>query len=61
MLTLSSIKKYDKFLKETTGKARQDFPGYERYELAQNGSLYLWSLGAYPSIIKNYVEPFEIC
>ena len=60
MLTLLSIREYDNFLKETIKKARKDFPGYERYELAQNGTLYLWSLGAYSSIIKNYVESFEI-
>ena len=60
MITLLSVREYDNFLKETIQKARQDFPGYERYELAQNGTLYLWSLGAYPSIIKDYVEPFEI-
>jgi len=60
MITLLSVREYDKFLKETIEKAQKDFPGYERYELAQNGTLYLWSLGAYPSIIKDYVEPFEI-
>jgi len=40
-------------------QARKDFPGYVRYEITENGTLYLFSLGAYPSIVKDYAKDVE--
>lgn len=58
MVTVDTIKEYDKHVEDMLKQAKEQYPGYEQYELAADGTLYLSSLGAYPSIIKGFCESF---
>lgn len=60
MITFNTVEEYDTFVEETIEKAKKEFPGYEKYELTEKGTLYFFSLGAYPSMVKNYSEEFTI-
>ena len=59
-MIVQTIKEYDEYIQEKIVQAKKDYVGYVRYEIAENGTLYLFSLGAYPSIIKGYCEPITI-
>ena len=58
MVVVDTIKEYDKHVATIIKQAKEQYPNWKRYELAEDGTLYLWSLGAYPSIIKNFCERF---
>lgn len=40
-------------------EALKSYPGFVRADLCENGDLYLYSLGAYPAIIKNWRPDYE--
>jgi predicted transcriptional regulator len=60
MIELNTIKAYDKHVKDMIDKAKKEYPGYVKYEITENGSLYLYSLRAYPGIIKKYCDKFVV-
>ena len=48
----------DKYISEQIERAKEIYPGYRKYEICENGELFLYSLGAYPSIIKDFCESY---
>lgn len=50
---------YDEWQEKAIEQAKIKHPGFIKYEICENGDLYCFSLGAYPSIIKNFVEAFK--
>lgn len=60
MLTVNTIKEYDNYIEEQIKRAKTIYPGYVRYEICENGELFLFSLGAYPTIIKKFCENITI-
>jgi len=56
-MLVQTTQEYDKCVEQIEAQAKKQFPGYVRYEFCgDTGELFLWSLGAYPSIIKNYTD-----
>ena len=60
MIKVFTLKEYDEYISEQISKAKRDYPGYVQYEITEMGELFLWSLGAYPTIIKEYCQPITI-
>ncbi len=60
MKCFRTTEKSDEYISEQIEKAKIEYPGYTKYELCENGELFLYSLGAYPGIIKDFCEPYEI-
>lgn len=60
MIEIRNITEYDAHVRELVERAKIDHPGYNRYEITENGDLFAFSLGAYPSIVRGYTEPFEL-
>ncbi len=58
MIIVDTIKEYDEHVEDVIKEAKKQYPGYRLYELAADGTLYLSSLGAYPSVIRGFCEQF---
>lgn len=59
MILVNTIAEYDALIKKLVKRAKQEYPNWRRYEVTSDGCLFLWSLGAYPSIIKGFCDRIE--
>jgi len=60
MIELQTINEYDNHVEAVLEEAKNKYPEYQRFEITSQGTLYCWSFGAYPTIIKNFTEAFTI-
>ena len=56
---VNAIVEYDALIAERVKQAKQEYPNWRDYEITSDGCLFLWSLGAYPSIIKDFCNRIE--
>jgi hypothetical protein len=60
MKQVDNFDMYDEYIECQIKEAKRLLPGFNRYEITEDGTLYCFSLGAYPHIVKNFCEAITI-